>query len=184
MLPCEHGRADDAVIIVSVLFLAAVVMAGWYLSRMTVTPYEPMPMAHRIPFPRLGLGDPTTAIAQLDEPDEIVIPHVKALLVIKYPLSVPASIEVQSPVEHGFTRRELVRAICDGYAHVYEVEHATATNQPLALDERTGQRRNRTDGLYGIWGYDLAELRLVSTQWLRRYDGVVVIDLQVKTKYT
>lgn len=172
------------VIIVSVLFVALAVGASLYLSRVTVTPYEPMPMAHRIPFPKLNLADPDAAIAALDEPDEIVIPHVKALLVIKYPLSVPASIEVQSPVEFGFTRRELVRAICDGYAHVYEAEEATALTKPLALEERSaGQRRNRTDGLYGIWGYDLADLLLTATQWSRRYDGVVVIDLQVKTKY-
>jgi hypothetical protein len=172
------------IVIVSVVFVVAAVAASWYLSKATVSPYEPMPMAHRIPFPRLALADADAAIALLDEPDEVVIPHVKALLVIKYPLSVPASIEVMSPVEHGFTRRELVRAICDTYAHVYEVEDATATTKPLALDERTGQRRNRTDGLYGIWGYDLAELLLVATHWTRRYDGVVVIDLQVKTRYT
>jgi hypothetical protein len=172
------------IVIASVLFLVAALAVSWYLSTTTVTPYEPMPMAHRIPFPRLALGDAKAAIATLDEPDEVVIPHVKALLVIKYPLSVPASIEVSSPVEHGFTRRELVQAICDSYAHVYEVEESTATQKPLALDERTGQRRNRTDGLYGIWGYDLAELQLVATQWTCRYDGLVVIDLQVKTKYT
>nr|HEX4313015.1 hypothetical protein [Kofleriaceae bacterium] len=172
------------VIIVSVLFVAIAVAASLYLSRITVTPYEPMPMAHRIPFPKLHLGDPDHAIAQLDEPDEVVIPHVKALLVIKYPLSVPASIEVSSSVEFGFTRRELVQAICDSYAHVYEAEEATALTKPLALEERTAnQRRNRTDGLYGIWGYDLSDLLLVATHWSRRYDGVVVIDLQVKTKY-
>ena len=70
------------IIIVSVMFVAAAVAASWYLSNTTVSPYEPMPMAHRIPFPRLALTDADAAIAQLDEPDEVVIPHVKALLVI------------------------------------------------------------------------------------------------------
>lgn len=169
-------------ILAPLLILAALVIAGWWLSRTTVTPYVPAEMSNRIPFPRLHIHDPDAAVAKLDEPDEIVIPHERAILVIKYPLSVPASIELHSPIEHGFTRAELVKAICESYAHVYEAEEATATMKPLALEERTGnKRRNRTDGLYGIWGYDLADLVLTATHWSRRFDGVVVIDLQVAT---
>ncbi len=170
-------------ILAPLLILAALVIAGWWLSRTTVTPYAPAEATNRIPFPRLHLHNPTAAIAELDEPDEIVIPHERAILVIKYPLSVPASIEVHSPIEHGFTRAELVKAICESYAHVYEAEAATATTRPeLALEDRTGsKRRNRTDGLYGIWGYDLADLVLTATHWTRRFDGIVVIDLQVAT---
>ena len=170
-------------VLAPLLILAALVVAGWWLSRTTVTPYAPAELANRVVLPRLHLNDIDAAIAELDEPDEIVIPHEHAIVVIKYPLSVPASIEVHSPIEHGFTRAELVRAICESYQHVYEAEAATATTKPvLALEERAGnKRRNRTDGLYGIWGYDLAELVLTATHWQRRFDGVVVIDLQVAT---
>jgi hypothetical protein len=162
--------------------LLALVVAGWWLSRLTVTPHVIGEMPNRVALPRLHLHDPSSAIAKLAEPDEIVIPHERAIVVIKYPLSIPASIEVHATDDHGFTRAELVKAICDSYAQVYETEAATATNKPvLALEERTGARRNRTDGLYGIWGYDLSDLVLTATHWTRRFDGIVVIDLQVVT---
>lgn len=160
--------------------LLGLVAASWWLSTISVSPYVPADTANRIPFPRIHMDDTGAALARLDEPDEIVIPHERAILVIKYPLSVPASIEVHAPINFGFTRAELVKAICEGYQHVYEAEEATATTKPLALEERSaGQRRNRTDGLYGIWGYDLHELVLTATHWSRRFDGVVVIDLHV-----
>ena len=49
-------------------------------------------------------------------------------------------------------------------------------------EERGEQRgRNRTDGAYGIWGYDLQDLVLTAVRWTRRPDGKVTIDLHVES---
>src|SRR5512144_2571050 len=83
----------------------------------------------------------------------------------------------------GFTRGELVRAICEEYANVYETEEATALLKPVPREERADRpERNRTDGVYGIWGHDLDELVLTSLRWTRGTDGVVAIELHVEAQ--
>ncbi len=165
-----------------VLVAMAIALTWWWVSRVPVTPPQVTAMATRIAFPGgIQLHDPTGALERLDDPDEIVIPFEHAVLVIDYPLSVPASIEVSASIAHGFTRAELIKTICDEYANVYETEEATAATKPLALEERTGvvKRRNRTDGLYGIWGHDLEALVMTSMRWTRSSRGVVTIELHV-----
>ena len=159
----------------------AIAFTWWWISRVAVSPTAVVAIANRIAFPGgLQLHDPEAAVATLTNPDEIVIPHEHAVLRIDYPLSVPASIEVSSPIHFGFTRAELIKTICEEYANVYETEEATAAVKPLALEERVGrQGRNRTDGLYGIWGHDLQDLVLTAMRWTRRSDGTVLIELHV-----
>ena len=165
-----------------ILMAIAIGIAWWWMSRVAVAPPQVVAMATRIAFPGgIQLHDPATAVAGLKDPDEIVIPFEHAVLVIDYPLSVPATIEVSAPITHGFTRAELVKLVCEEYANVYETEEATAHTKPLALEERTGaiKRRNRTDGLYGIWGHDLSDLVMTSIRWTRSTRGVVTIELHV-----
>jgi len=167
----------------SIWLIVLAVAATWYwLSRVDVAPPQVVAMATRIAFPGgLTVRNPDVTIEKLGDPDEIVIPHATAVLIIDYPLTVPARIEVTAPLEHGFTRAELVKTICEEYANVYETEEATAATKPLAKDERTVQRRNRTDGLYGIWGYDLEDLVITAMRWTRDNRGVVKIELHVVT---
>ena len=154
-----------------------------WISRVKVTAKRVPMMTNRIPFPGgLRLHEPELALSRLDEPEEIVIPFEKATLVIAYPLSTPASIEITAPITHGFTRAELVRAICEEYANVYEGEEGSAAVGTVPREERGEQRgRNRTDGAYGIWGYDLQDLVLTAVRWTRRPDGKVTIDLHVES---
>jgi hypothetical protein len=164
--------------------VVALGITWWLTTRVKVTPKRVPLMTNRIAFPGgLRLHEPELALARLDEPEQIVIPFDKATLVISYPLSTPASVEIAAPIEHGFTRRELVRAICEEYANVYDAEEGTAvTSSTIPRDERGDQRgRNRTDGAYGIWGYDLQDLVLTALRWTRKPDGTVTIDLHVES---
>jgi len=112
--------------------------------------------------------------AQLDKPDEIVIPFEHAVLVIDYPLSTPATIPISAPLPIGFTRAALVKTICEEYGHVYDAEEGTAATKTIPREERGELRnRNRTDGAYGIWGHDLQDLVLTAARWTRRTDGTV-----------
>jgi hypothetical protein len=158
-------------------------IAWLMVAKIKVSPKRVPLMTNRIAFPGgLRLHEPELALARLDEPEEIVIPFEKATLVIAYPLSTPASVEIAASIPHGFTRAELVRTICEEYANVYDAEEGTAAVHTIPKEERGEQeKRNRTDGAYGIWGYDLQDLVLTAVRWTRRPDGTVTIDLHVES---
>jgi hypothetical protein len=170
----------------TLIVVASVVgVIWWWLSRVKVTPAPPpvAMMAQRIAFPGgIHVHDPAQALARLDQPDEIVIPFEHAVLVIDYPLSSPASMELDAPIPLGFTRATLIKMICDEYAHVYDAEEGTAAIKTIPLEERgTMRNRNRTDGAYGIWGHDLEDLVLTAAHWTREPDGTVRIELHVES---
>src|SRR5215210_4604475 len=106
------------------LAVAVTIGIAWVLiTRIRITPKRVPLMTNRIAFPGgLRLHEPELALARLDEPEEIAIPFDKATLVISYPLSTPASVEIAAPISTGFTRRELVRSIFEEYANVYDAE--------------------------------------------------------------
>ena len=115
--------------------VVALAITWWLVTRVKVTPKRVPLMTNRIAFPGgLRLHEPALALSRLNEPEEIVIPFDKATLVISYPLSTPASVELTAPIQHGFTRKELVRAICEEYANVYDAEAGTSAIEPQ-LDE-------------------------------------------------
>ena len=168
------------------LLVVILVVAGtwWWLSRVRVTARPPVAMmVQRIAFAGgIRVSDVERAVAQLDKPDEIVIPFEHAVLVIDYPLSTPASIPIAAPLPLGFTRGALVKLICEEYAHVYDAEEGTATTKTIPVHERGGMRsRNRTDGAYGIWGHDLQDLVVTAARWTRQTDGTVRIELHVES---
>ena len=170
-------------IAVGLALVIALGVAWWWLSRVKVSPMRVAMMSTRIAFPGgLRLHEPETALARLEEPEKIVIPFEHAILVIAYPLSTPAKIPIQAPISYGFTRAQLVRTICEEYANVYDAEEGTAATTTVPLEDRGKFRnRNRTDGAYGIWGYDLQDLLLTSAHWTRRADGTVTIELHVES---
>ena len=168
-----------------VAFMAlALALAWWWIARVPVTPPQVAMMSLRIAFPGgVRLAEPERAVAGLAKPDEIVIPFDRASLLIVYPLTVPATVPIHAALSWGFTRGELVRAICEEYANVYEAEEATAATKTVPREERAERpERNRTDGVYGIWGHDLDELVLTALRWTRAADGVVAIELHVEAQ--
>ena len=84
-------------------------------------------------------------------------------------------------------RPELVRSVtllaCGGQVEPDEETRALFPNcfeLTLPLEERTnGKHRNRTDGVYGIWGHDLENLTLRAARWTRGSDGTITIDLHI-----
>lgn len=167
-----------------VAVLLGVVLVLWWLSRARVTKPEPPVaiMIQRVGFPGgIRPCDPDAALANLQNPDEIVIPFEHAVLEIAFPLTTPAHVPISAPLPIGFTRGALVRAICDEYAHVYDAEEGTARILTIPRDERAdGKGRNRTDGAYGIWGHDLEDLVITAARWSRDAQGVVRIELHVE----
>ena len=162
------------------LLALAIGVAWWWLSRVDVSPPPVAVMPTRVAFPGgLRLSNPD--ITLLQKPDEIVIPFEHAILVIDWPLTNPARIAITAPIVQGFTRRELVRAICEEYGNVYEAEEGTAQTKSIPMVDRgPNEKRNRTDGVYGIWGHDLADLRLTAVRWTRLPQGTVEIELHVE----
>ena len=166
-----------------VLVAIAVGIVWWWTSRVRVTTVPTSMMATRIVFPGgIHLADHDKALSHLRNPEEIVIPFEHALLVIDYPLTTPATIELDAKLHVGFTRAELIEQVAEAYAHVYEAEEETAVTKTVPLDER-GKRanRNRTDGVYGIWGHDLADLVITSARWSRKANGTVTVELHVES---
>ena len=171
-------------LLVGLIALAgAIAVVWWWMARFRVSPVPIAMKTTRIPFPGgLRLVELDDALARLNEPHEIVIPFERATLIIDYPLTVPASVEITSPIEYGFTRAELVKSICEEYANIYEAEEGSAHTKTVPLDERGAMRgRNRTDGAYGIWGHDLEDLIVTAARWTRRSNGSVIIELHVET---
>ena len=168
----------------AVLVLVALAIAWWWTQRVRVTPKPIAMVAQRIHFPNGGiaLSDVETSLVNLRNPEEIVVPFETAILVIDYPLTTPAQVSISAALAIGFTRQELVRAVCEEYANIYEAEETTASTKTIPRDERTTlKNRNRTDGAYGIYGHDLEELTLTSLRWDRDARGNVRIELNVKS---
>ena len=172
--------------LILVAVLLGIVLVWWWSSRSRVTlPPPPVAMAaQRIVFPGgIHLGKPDGTGVALERPDEIVIPFEHAVLVIDFPLTTPAEVQISAPLPIGFTRRALVHAICDEYAHIYAAEEGTAAIKPIPVEDRGPDRaRNRTDGAYGIWGHDLEDLVIESAHWMREPDGTVKIELHVVSR--
>lgn len=162
-----------------------VVLVWWWTSHARLT-RQPPPVAmtmQRIAFPGgIRPSDPERALVHLQQPDEIVIPFEHAVLVIDFPLTTPAEVQISATFPIGFTRSALVRAICDEYAHIYDAEEGTAATKTIPVEERAeGRGRNRTDGAYGIWGHDLEDLVVTAARWTRGGDGTVRIELHVES---
>lgn len=165
-------------------FALVITAAWWWVSRVRVSSTPIAMKTARIGMPAGGLRmhEPEVALAKLDQPDQIVIPFEHALLVIAYPLTTPASIPLTASISEGFTRAELVRAICEEYANVYDGEEGSATNGTVPMAERLHPYgRNRTDGAYGIWGHDLQDLVLTSVRWTRKSNGTITIEPHVES---
>jgi hypothetical protein len=165
------------------VLLAAIAIAWWLSNRMDVAHAPVALMVTRIGFPaNLRLSDPDAAIAMLELRDEIVIPFPRATLLIEFPLTHPTHIAIGAALPQGFTRGELVRAICEEYAHVYAAEEGTAADDVVIEDRGARRERARSDGAYGIWGHALEDLVLTAARWVKQSNGDVRIELHVVAK--
>jgi hypothetical protein len=84
-------------------------------------------------FPYIESGN-----SVLVDPDELITPLTALTLHIRYPLSKPTEVRIESPA--GFTRFQFVKAVFNAYTAIYEEEYRS--------------------GKYGIWGHSLGDLSL------------------------
>lgn len=110
--------------------------------------------------------------------DEVVITEKKITVIIDYPLTNIYTFDLKS--EKGFTKEYLVQEITKEYQKLYKEEEKTATIKTVPMKERTMYNRNQTNGKYGIWGHDLADLALSSIQ-VYKENGNVILTLGIES---
>ncbi|MNL30171.1 hypothetical protein D3C87_1518920 [compost metagenome] len=65
---------------------------------------------------------------------------------------------------------------------MYEEEEATATKKTIPPEKRIGMyNRNETNGKYGIWGHDIADLVLSEIQIYESADGKLILALIIES---
>lgn len=124
-------------------------------------------------IPWISLEAGATEIASLVDPHQTVLPYPQVELRIDYPLTYPAHIPLQSA--KGFTRLALFRELTAAYTRIYKEESETAAEKVVPASERKQLlNRNKTNGRYGIWGHDLADLVLSGIDVYKTADGKII----------
>lgn len=130
--------------------------------------------------PWINLVDREAELERLIDPDSIALNYSNAKIVFDYPLDNPTTREI-STSDEGFSRRQLVELIGRFYDEIYGEEEASATTKTLPMSDRKIMNRNHTDGIYGIWGHDLADIAISGVEARRTRDGVIVLILGIES---
>jgi hypothetical protein len=131
-----------------------------------------------IPF--MEIEHPEKSIKQLVNKDEIVVKDDTITLIIDYPLTNEYRLKINS--KNGFTRRELITAISKAYYKLFSEEEATATVKTIPVEKRTAvYNRNQTNGKYGIWGHDIADLVLADVMVYKALSGELFLSLNIES---
>jgi len=84
--------------------------------------------------------------------------------------------------DKGFTRAQLLSEISRHYYKVFDEEEESATVKTIPADKRTTiANRNETDGKYGIWGHDIADLVLSGISVYKTTNGDIVLSLNIES---
>jgi hypothetical protein len=127
-----------------------------------------------------SIESPEEYSAQLLHKDEVVINEPKITVIIDYPLTNEYTFDLES--KNGFTRWQLLKAISDNYYKLYAEEEKSATVKTIPIAERkTMYNRNRTNGKYGIWGHDIADLILDEILVYRTPAGKTILALIINS---
>ena len=129
-------------------------------------------------IPWINLDEPDKSLLQLIQKDEVVIHDNKVTVIIDYPLTNEYRFTLASNT--GFTRASLVKEISQAYYKIYQEEEATASVKTIPINERTKTyNRNQTNGKYGVWGHDIADLVLTYIIVYRSPNGEILLSLIV-----
>ena len=119
-------------------------------------------------------------LPNLIDKDEIVIKQTSIEVIIDYPLSNQYEFSLTS--QSGFTRSQLLTEISKHYYKIYEEEEKTATIKTIPIEKRTTMyNRNQTNGKYGIWGHDIADLVLADISLFKRSNGKFIVILNIES---
>jgi hypothetical protein len=131
-------------------------------------------------IPWINLDQPDKSLPQLIMKDELVIINNKVTVIIDYPLTKEFRFKLSS--DTGFTRERLVKEISQAYYKLYEEEENSATIKTIPADKRTMvYNRNQTNGKYGIWGHDIADLVLANILVYKSPNGEVLLSLDINS---
>ncbi|WP_426059127.1 hypothetical protein [Hymenobacter sp. B1770] len=131
-------------------------------------------------IPWTVIESPEEDIPHLIDGNKIVVPKGKATLIIDYPLTNRFYIDLES--RKGLTRVQILRSVSKAYYKLYQEEEQTATVKTIPINERiTTYNRNQTDGKYGIWGHDIADLVLAEVLLYRTSDGRIILSLNMQS---
>lgn len=119
-------------------------------------------------------------IPNLYKSDEIVITENNVKIIIDYPLTNQYEFIITS--KNGFSRKQLLAEINFHYYKLYEEEEKSATVKTIPIDKRTTMyNRNQTNGKYGIWGHDIADLVLSEIEVYKSSTGQIILMLGIES---
>ncbi|MBA0883292.1 hypothetical protein [Flavobacterium undicola] len=131
-------------------------------------------------IPWADLEKPDSDLANLDKKDEIVVSNKLVKIVIDYPLTNQYEFTLES--ENGFTRGQLLTEISKHYYLLYEEEEKTATIKTIPIEKRTTMyNRNETNGKYGIWGHDIADMDISGISVYKTKNGEIILILNIES---
>lgn len=94
--------------------------------------------------------------------NEVIIYEKEISIILNYPLNEAYKFKVSS--KHGFSTRLLAERAVELYKKIYAEEEKTSRIKIMSLDERVkkydSDHRNRTNGKYGIFGYEWENLSI------------------------
>ncbi len=131
-------------------------------------------------IPWIDIEYPEKEIKNLLDKDKVVIEDSVVTIIIDYPLNIAYRGELKS--KNGFTKQQLIRLISAHYHKIYEEEELTASIKTVPIKKRTKMyNRNQTNGKYGIWGHDLADLVLDEILVYRNAEGHLTLSLNMES---
>jgi hypothetical protein len=131
-------------------------------------------------IPWASLQNPESDIPNLIDKDEVIIKQASIKIIIDYPLTNQYEFTLNS--DKGFTRAQLLSEISRHYYKIFDEEEESATVKTVPIDERTAMyNRNETNGKYGIWGHDIADLVLSSISVYKTRNGETVLSLDIES---
>jgi hypothetical protein len=131
-------------------------------------------------IPWASLEKPKQDIPNLYNKDEIVIKDTVIKIIIDYPLTNQYEFSLTS--SKGFTRQLLLLEISNNYYKLYDEEEKTASIKTIPIEKRTTMyNRNQTNGKYGVWGHDIADLVLNEILVYKTTDGQIVLSLNIES---
>lgn len=131
-------------------------------------------------IPWASIEKPKQDIPNLYNKDEIVINDTAIKIIIDYPLTNQYEFTLTS--SKGFTRQLLLLEISNNYYKLYDEEEKTATIKTVPIEKRTTiYNRNLTNGKYGIWGHDIADLVLDEILVYRTPGGQIILSLNIES---
>jgi hypothetical protein len=127
-----------------------------------------------------SIENPEQDIPNLIDKDKIVINQSSIKIIIDYPLTNQCEFSLESA--EGFSRVQLLSEISKQYYKIYNEEEESATIKTVPIDKRTTMyNRNQTNGKYGIWGHDIADLVLSEISVYKASNRQITLSLNIES---